>query len=51
MMIIGTDEVIAEIATLLQKHAANEWYADGKKELDADVKIINFDEIMDFHLG
>lgn len=51
MLIIGSDQAIAEISTKLQELASKEWYFQGTKEYDCDVKIINFDEITDFHLG
>ena len=50
-MIVGDDKAIDEIAMYLQLRVSQEWYADGKKEFDADVKILSIDEQTEFHLG
>lgn len=51
MMIIGSDEVIQEITNKLKSIASEEWYHNGEKEFDADVKIIHLNETEEFHLG
>lgn len=51
MMIIGSDEVIQEITNKLQSIASEEWYHNGQKEFDADVKIIDLGITQEFHLG
>lgn len=50
MLIVGDEKSIEEIKSYL-KEKARDWYADGKKEFDADVKIFVLDEPEDFHLG
>lgn len=50
MMIIGDEKTIQEISIILRQNATD-WYLDGKKEFDADVKIFHLNETEEFHLG